>query len=126
MPICSAARFSPFSAEGDIDEAGRLADRLIQIDRNDRIARLVIGVRALKQKQYAPARQNFTQSVRGPVTDLTAALLSAWAQSGSGDSRAATDTLGSALGSGLVCHLQGPARRPHSRCGQQEGSREAV
>ena len=79
--------------EGDIDEAGRLADRLIQLDRNDRIARLVIGVRALKQKQYGSARQNFTQSVRGPVTDLTAALLSAWALSGSGDSRAATDAL---------------------------------
>ena len=30
----------------------RLADRLIQLDRTDRIARLVIGVRALKQKQY--------------------------------------------------------------------------
>ena len=80
-------------SEGDIDEAGRLGDRLIQLDRNDRIARLVIGVRALKQKQYGPARQNFTQSVRGPVTDLTAALLSAWALSGAGDSRAATDTL---------------------------------
>ncbi len=79
--------------EGDIDEAGRLADRLIQLDRNDRIARLVVGVRALKQKQYGSARQNFTQSVRGPVTDLTAALLSAWALSGSGDSRAATDAL---------------------------------
>jgi hypothetical protein len=63
--------------DGDIDEAGRLADRLIQLDRTDRIARLVIGVRALKQKQYALARQNFAQSVRGPVTDLTATLLSA-------------------------------------------------
>ena len=79
--------------DGDIDEAGRLADRLIQLDRNDRIARLVIGVRALKQKQYGSARQNFAQSVRGPVTDLTATLLSAWALSGSGDSRAAVDTL---------------------------------
>src|SRR3984885_6041109 len=71
----------------DIDEAGRLADRLIQFDRSDRIARLVIGIRALKQKQYALARQNFAQSVRGPVTDLTAALLSAWALSCGGDSR---------------------------------------
>ena len=82
--------------EGDIDEAGRLADRLIQIDHNDRIARLVVGIRALKQKQYGVARQNFNQSVRGPVTDLTAALLTAWALSGSGDSRAATEALGSA------------------------------
>jgi tetratricopeptide (TPR) repeat protein len=79
--------------DGDIDEAGRLADRLIQVDRSDRIARLVIGVRALKQKQYGLARQNFVQSVRGPVTDLTAALLSAWALSGVGDTRAALDTL---------------------------------
>ena len=79
--------------EGDIDEAGRLADRLIQLDRTDRIARLVIGVRALKQKQYAIARQNFAQSVRGPVTDLTATLLSAWALAGAGDTRAAVDTL---------------------------------
>jgi len=79
--------------DGDIDEAGRLADRLIQLDRSDRIARLVIGVRALKQKQYGLARQNFAQSVRGPVTDLTATLLSAWALSGAGDTRAAVDTL---------------------------------
>ena len=85
--------------DGDIDEAGRLADRLIQIDRSDRIARLVIGVRALKQKQYALARQNFAQSVRGPVTDLTAALLSAWSSAGSGDTRSAIDTLD---------HLTGP------------------
>jgi tetratricopeptide (TPR) repeat protein len=79
--------------DGDIDEAGRLADRLIQLDRSDRIARLVIGVRALKQKQYALARQNFAQSVRGPVTDLTASLLSAWALAGAGDTRGAVDTL---------------------------------
>ncbi len=80
-------------SDGDIDEAGRLADRLVQIDRSDRIARLVIGVRALKQKQYGLARQNFAQSVRGPVTDLTATLLSAWAFAGAGDTRSAVDTL---------------------------------
>ncbi len=79
--------------DGDIDEAGRLADRLIQIDRTDRIARLVIGVRALKQKQYGVARQNFAQSVRGPVTDLTATLLSAWALAGAGETHAATEAL---------------------------------
>ncbi len=85
--------------DGDIDEAGRLADRLIQFDRSDRIARLVIGIRALKQKQYTLARQNFAQSVRGPVTDLTAALLSAWSSAGSGDTHAALDSLD---------HLTGP------------------
>jgi tetratricopeptide (TPR) repeat protein len=79
--------------EGDVDEAAKIAERLLQIDHTDRIARLVVGVRALKQKQYGPARQNFGQSVRGPVTDITAALLSAWALAGSGDTRLAVDTL---------------------------------
>jgi len=79
--------------DGDIEEAGKLAERLVQLDRNDRIARLVIGVRALKQKQFALARQDFAQSVRGPVTDLTASLLAAWALAGAGDSRGAIDTL---------------------------------
>jgi tetratricopeptide (TPR) repeat protein len=78
---------------GDIDQAGKLADRLLQVDHTDRIAHLVVGVRALKQKDYSTARQNFTQSVRGPVTDLTATLLTAWALAGSGDTRAATDTM---------------------------------
>jgi tetratricopeptide (TPR) repeat protein len=79
--------------DGDIDEAGKLADRLIQVDHNDKIARLVIGVRALKQKQYVAAKQNLAQSVRGPVTDLTATLLTAWALQGTGDTRAAIDTM---------------------------------
>jgi tetratricopeptide (TPR) repeat protein len=79
--------------EGDIDEAGKLADRIVQNDKADRIARLVIGVRALKQKEYAAARQNLMQSVRGPVTDLTATLLASWAQYGAGDTRGAIDTM---------------------------------
>jgi len=78
---------------GDIDQAGKLADRLLQVDHTDRIARLVVGVRALKQKDYSTARQNFAQSVRGPVTDLTATLLSAWALAGSGDTRVSIDTM---------------------------------
>ena len=40
-------------AEGDVDEAVRLADQVVKLDKNDRIARLVLGVHALKQKQYA-------------------------------------------------------------------------
>jgi tetratricopeptide (TPR) repeat protein len=79
--------------DGDVDQASKLADKLLVVDHNDRVARLVLGVRALKQKQYSLARQDFNQSVHGPVTDLTAALLSAWALQGAGDSRQATDEL---------------------------------
>lgn len=74
---------------GDVEESVSLADRILKSDKNDKVARLVTGVRGLKQKQYAPARQNLAQSVRGPITDLTAMLLSAWAQHGAGDTKGA-------------------------------------
>jgi tetratricopeptide (TPR) repeat protein len=76
-------------ADGDIDEAVKLADRIVAVDKNNRVARLVIGVRALKQKQYAAARGHIAQSVRGPITDLVAALLNGWASAGAGDVRGA-------------------------------------
>jgi len=79
--------------DGDVDQASKLADRLLAIDHTDRISRLVIGIRELKQKHYGLARENFSQSVRGPVTDLTATLLSAWALEGQGDTQAAIDAM---------------------------------
>jgi tetratricopeptide (TPR) repeat protein len=76
-------------AEGDIDEAVKLADRVLAIDKNNRVARLVVGARDLKQKKYAAAQANINQSVRGPITDLVATLLSGWAAYGAGDTRVA-------------------------------------
>src|SRR5215472_7654561 len=78
---------------GDVEEAGRLAERVLRIDKEDRIARLVLGVRAIKQKQYQVARQQLTQSVHGPITDLAAVLLTAWTQSTPTDAKAAIDTI---------------------------------
>jgi tetratricopeptide (TPR) repeat protein len=49
----------------------------------------VVGVRDLKQKKYATAQININQSIRGPITDLVATLLSGWASFGAGDSKAA-------------------------------------
>jgi tetratricopeptide (TPR) repeat protein len=76
-------------AEGDIDEAVKLADRIIAVDKTNRVARLVIGVRDLKQKKYASAQTNINQSIRGPITDLVATLLSSWAAYGAGDAKGA-------------------------------------
>ena len=80
-------------AEGDVEEATRLAEQVIAFDRNDKIARLVIGVKALKQKKYAVAKQNLTQSVRGPITDLAATLLAAWASYGAADAKGAIESI---------------------------------
>jgi tetratricopeptide (TPR) repeat protein len=76
-------------ADGDIDEAVKLADRILSADKTNRVARLVIGVRDLKQKKYASAQTNINQSIRGPITDLVATLLSAWASYGAGDVKTA-------------------------------------
>src|SRR5438270_1041009 len=76
-------------ADGDIDEAVKLADRILTIDKSNRVARLVVGVRDLKTKKYAAAQSNINQSVRGPITDLVATLLSGWTNYGAGDTKAA-------------------------------------
>jgi tetratricopeptide (TPR) repeat protein len=76
-------------ADGDIDEAVKLADRILTIDKSNRVARLVVGVRDLKQKKYAAAQLNINQSIRGPITDLVATLLSGWASYGAGDTKTA-------------------------------------
>ncbi len=80
-------------ANGEMEEAVRLADRLLQVDKNDRIARLVLGVRAIKQKQYPVARQQLAQSIRGPITDLAATLLSSWTYAGAAESKAGIDAI---------------------------------
>jgi tetratricopeptide (TPR) repeat protein len=80
-------------ANGEVEEAIRLAERVLQADKTDRIARLVLGVRAIKQKQYPVARRELAQSIRGPITDLAATLLSAWTMASPGEARLATDSI---------------------------------
>ena len=80
-------------ADGDIEEAVKLADRILTQDKSNRVARLVVGVRDLKLKKYAAAQSNINQSVRGPITDLVATLLSAWAAYGAGDSKGAVASI---------------------------------
>jgi tetratricopeptide (TPR) repeat protein len=80
-------------ADGDIDEAVKLADRILTMDKANRVARLVVGVRDLKQKKYPAAQLNINQSIRGPITDLVATLLSGWASYGAGDAKAAVASI---------------------------------
>jgi tetratricopeptide (TPR) repeat protein len=105
-------------ADGDIDEAVKLADRVLTIDKSNRVARLVVGVRDLKLKKYAAAQLNINQSVRGPITDLVATLLSGWASYGAGDTKAAVANIDKLTGpewypifkdlhSGMILELAG-------------------
>ena len=105
-------------ADGDIDEAVKLADRILTIDKSNRVARLVVGVRDLKLKKYASAQLNINQSIRGPITDLVATLLSGWASYGAGDAKAAVANIDKLTGpewypifkdlhSGMIVELAG-------------------
>jgi tetratricopeptide (TPR) repeat protein len=80
-------------ADGDVDEAVKLAERILTVDKNNRIARLVVGVQNIKLKKYAAAQTNINQSVRGPITDLVATLLSAWSSYGAGDVKTAVASI---------------------------------
>ncbi|MEW6148011.1 MAG: tetratricopeptide repeat protein [Bradyrhizobium sp.] len=80
-------------ADGDIEEAVKLAERILTIDRTNRVARLVVGVHDLKLKKYAAAQTNINQSIRGPITDLVATLLSGWAAYGAGDAKGGVATI---------------------------------
>src|SRR5215831_8122949 len=85
-------------ANGEVEEAVKLAERIVQIDKNDRIARLVLGVRAIKQKQYPIARQQLAQTLRAPVNDLAGTLLAAWTQASPAEYKAAIDSIDKLVG----------------------------
>ncbi|RJF77742.1 tetratricopeptide repeat protein [Rhodopseudomonas palustris] len=105
-------------AEGNIEEAVKLADRILKVDKTNRVARLVLGVRDLKTKKYASAIQNVNLSVRGPITDLVATLLASWAMEGAGDVKGAVANIDKLAGpewypifkdlhSGMILELAG-------------------
>jgi len=118
--------FLSLLVDGDVEDSVRYADRILQNDKNDRIARLVVGVRGIKQKQYPAARQNLTQSIRGPITDLTATLLGAWSLYGGGDTKGAVAAIDKLTGpdwyaifkdlhAGMILDLSGNAKEAGKR-----------
>src|ERR1700736_2214241 len=113
-------------ADGDIDEAVKLADRILTIDKSNRVARLVVGVRDLKLKKYPSAQLNINQSIRGPITDLVATLLSSWASYGGGDAKTAVANIEKLTGpewyplfkdlhSGMILELAGKEKDAGAR-----------
>jgi tetratricopeptide (TPR) repeat protein len=65
-------------ATGNVEDSLPLAERLVGFERSHRIARLALAARAIKRGQFATARTHLSLSVRGPIADLTATLMTAW------------------------------------------------
>jgi tetratricopeptide (TPR) repeat protein len=81
--------FLSYLVGGNIDEAVKFAESVALADKSERVARLVLGVNGIKQAKYPAARKDLALSIRGPITDLTATLLTAWSLAGGGDSKGA-------------------------------------
>jgi tetratricopeptide (TPR) repeat protein len=79
-------------ASGDFEQSTALAERVLAVDPNNRIARLTLAVRAIKNRQYATARTHLGASADGPTADLMATLVAAWSWQGSGDTAKAIKT----------------------------------
>ncbi|MFN3889084.1 MAG: tetratricopeptide repeat protein [Beijerinckiaceae bacterium] len=72
-------------SNGDMQQAFALAERLVRVDAKNGLAHLALGVRALKQRQFATARTHFSRGGNTRRGDITAILLTAWAWAGSND-----------------------------------------
>lgn len=85
--------FISFLADGDIASAAGLAERMLVRDPGNSLSQLVIGVRAISNKQFDRARGLLNRGGRGRQADVTATLLYAWTQAGSGQFKQAIDTV---------------------------------
>jgi len=88
-------------ASGDIKEAVALAGRLPPRADTNRLAGLAQAVLDLKQDKTADARKTVSDHARGPLADLTAALVSAWSYAAEGDRAAALNRLDALRGPDL-------------------------
>jgi tetratricopeptide (TPR) repeat protein len=84
--------FVSLLADGSMQEAFRAAERLAQRDRANGLAHLALGVRDLKARQYAKARQHLNKGGPGRAADLTSTLLTAWTFAGEGDGKRALES----------------------------------
>jgi tetratricopeptide (TPR) repeat protein len=97
-PALVERTFQLLVADGRLKEALSLAEKLVRTDKGHPLARLVLGVDALKAGRWERARYQFARSQNRPLTDLTVAILTGWALAGKGDTDAALKAIDSVSG----------------------------
>ena len=91
--VLAERTFQLLVADGRIAEAVRLAEALVRHNRSHALARMVIGIDAIKKKRYERARSQLSQIQPRPLSDLTVAILLGWADAGKGDVNGALRTI---------------------------------
>ncbi|MCI0736381.1 MAG: tetratricopeptide repeat protein [Beijerinckiaceae bacterium] len=76
-------------SNGNMQDAFGLASRLLSHDPKNSLARLVLGIKAIKVKRFTAARAHFTTGGSSQQHDITATLLTAWTYAGAHDTRRA-------------------------------------
>lgn len=85
--------FVSLLADGQLNEAMRLADAINKRNSGSGIAQLALGIKALKEKNYAQARIFLKKSNKSPNPDLTSSLLIAWSWLGSNNAKRALESI---------------------------------
>jgi tetratricopeptide (TPR) repeat protein len=88
-----ALSFFYATSAGEVDEAGKLGERLIVTLPDDRASRLALAIVALKHRDYRQARDHLAKSAKGPFNSITVSLIDAWAAAGAGDAAGAEASL---------------------------------
>ena len=77
---------------GDIDDAAKLAEKVVALQPDDRAARLTLAVAALKRHDYADTRKQIGLSSKSPYVSVTVLLIDAWAAAQASINSTVTDT----------------------------------
>lgn len=72
-------------SEGRMEQAEEFATRVLGFNSQQRMARIVLGLRDFRARHYADARKNLVAAAYTPVGELTSNLLIAWSYAGEGD-----------------------------------------
>jgi len=97
-PVLIERAFQLLVADGRIKDALPIAERIVARDKGHALARLLLGVDALKKGQWERARSQFQQTTPRPLSDLTVAILTGWSLAGKGDTDGALKAIDKVAG----------------------------
>lgn len=92
-PLILERAFMAALTAGDMKRAIPFAERLVEIEPGQRMARLALSLADLKSGDYAEAREQMGAASPGPFTALVGVLTVAWAATGEGDQALALEKL---------------------------------
>ena len=78
---------------GNLERAAQLANKVIKLGRDNRMAFYISGLEDFLSKRFSKSIEKFDRAARGQIGILTSGLLNAWAYKGVGDLDAALKAL---------------------------------